>query len=264
MAIKMGKSTSINSVFKTFRLIESLQEPNSAYSLTEITKKLHLSIGSAQRITNSLIALGYLSKNKKTKKYRLTPKWLPIGFGVVASSEIRRIALPYLKQLYKETGESISLVIRDKDEVLYLDRLIAPDLVRFNIRAGLRMPMVSNSMGKAILAFLPSDEREEIIRRAILNNNATQEPVDEAEIRHELDIIRLRGYVVHRVQLTGGALSIAAPVVNQKGMAIAGFNIGMPPDTPMSDSIFDKNVQLLLRTANDISSEIGYLGYMEE
>ena len=264
MAIKMGKSTSINSVFKTFRLIESLREPNSEYSLTEITKKLDLSIGSAQRITNSLITLGYLAKDKKTKKYRLTPKWLPIGFGVAASSAIRRIALPYLKQLYKETGQSISLVMRDKDEVIYLDRLIAPDLVRFNIRAGLRMPMYSNSMGKAILAFLPYDERDVIVQKTVLNNNPGQEPVDEAEIKQELDIIRLRGYVVHRVQFTGGALAIAAPILNHKGIAIAGFNIGMPPDTSMSDSTFDKNIKLLLHTSEDISSEIGYLGYMED
>ena len=57
-------------------------EPNFEYSLTQITKKLKISIGSAQRITNSLITIGYLAKDKKTKKFRLTPKWLPIGFGI--------------------------------------------------------------------------------------------------------------------------------------------------------------------------------------
>jgi len=260
----MGKSTSINSVFKTFRLIESLREPNSEYSLTEITKKLDLSIGSAQRITNSLIVLGYLDKDKKTKKYRLTPKWLPIGFGVVASSEIRRIALPYLKNLYNETGESISLVIREKDEVIYLDRLIARDLIRFNIRAGLRMPLYSNSMGKAILAFLPDDERDGILQRTVLDNKSSLEAFNEFAIKQELDEIKQRGYVVHRVQLSGGALAIAAPILNPKGIPIAGFNIGMPPDTSMADDKFKRNAQLLLRTAGDISSEIGFLGHMEE
>ena len=166
---KFSGNNSINSLFKAFRVIEIFSEPNYEFNLTEIKNKLKISMGSVQRITNSLIALGYLSKDKKTKKFRLTPKWLPIGFGILAGSEIRKIALPHLKQLYKETGETVSLVVRDGDDVIYLERLITQDLIGFNIRAGLRRPMYPNSMGKAILAFLAEEERNEIIRRTVVN-----------------------------------------------------------------------------------------------
>lgn len=62
-------------------------------------------LGSAQRITNSLITIGYLAKDKKTKKFRLTPKWLSIGFGILAGLEIRKIALPHLKH-WRTTGQA--------------------------------------------------------------------------------------------------------------------------------------------------------------
>jgi IclR family transcriptional regulator, KDG regulon repressor len=260
----MGKIPSINSIFKTFRLIEIFTEPNFEYSLTEITKKLKISMGSAQRITNSLITIGYLAKDKKTKKFRLTPKWLPIGFGILAGLEIRRIALPHLKHLYKETGETISLVVRDGDEVIYVERLITQNLIGFNIRAGLRRPMYPNSMGKAILAFLPDDERNEILNRAVFNNGGQKQSLNKKEIIQELNKIKQQGYAVNRVQYSGGALAISVPILNHKGRAIAGINIGTPSNAPPDKKKFKEYVQLLMNTGEAISSEIGYIDYMGE
>ena len=260
----MGKIPSINSIFKTFRLIEIFSEPNFEYSLTEITKKLKISIGSAQRITNSLITIGYLAKDKKTKKFRLTPKWLPIGFGILAGLEIRKIALPHLKHLYKETGETISLVVRDGDEVIYVERLISQNLIGFNIRAGLRRPMYPNSMGKAILAFLPDDERHEILNRSVFNNGGQKQSLNKKEIIQELNKIKQQGYAVNQVQYSGGALAISVPILNHNGRAIAGINIGTPSNAPPDEKKFKEYVQLLMNTGAAISSEIGYMDYMGE
>jgi IclR family KDG regulon transcriptional repressor len=261
---KSSSNNSINSIFKTFRLIEVFSEPNYEFNLTEIKNKLKISMGSVQRITNSLVSMGYLAKDKKTKKFRLTPKWLPIGFGILAGSEIRKIALPHLKQLYKETGETVSLVVRDGDDVIYLERLITQDLIGFNIRAGLRRPMYPNSMGKAILAFLPEEERDEIINRTVRANKTTQELFNEQEIKQELIQIKQRGYAINQVQYSGGALAISVPILNHRGKAIAGINIGSPANNPPDDNKFKNFVQLLINTGKAISSEIGYMDYLGE
>jgi len=258
----MKKASTVNTVFRAFRLIEFLGAPNSEYSLTELSKKLDLSVGAIHRITNTLIQIGYLVKDEKTKKFRLTPKWLPIGFGILASLEIRKIALPYLKQLYKEIGETVSLVVRDGDDVIYLERLITQDLIGFNIRAGLRRPMYPNSMGKAILAFLPDNEQREIIKRTIAKSNGTGEPLDTDTILKELNQIRERGYAVNKVQYSGGALAISVPILNHQGQPIAGINVGFPLNKPQDEKKFNEFVQLLLDTGKAISAEIGYMDYM--
>jgi len=258
----MKNPTSINSIFKAFRLIELYQEPNAEFTLTELTKKVNLSIGAAQRITNSLIILGYLAKDKKTKKYRLTPKWLPIGFNVLASLEIRKLALPHLKQLYKQTGATVSLAVRHGDDVIYLERLITQDLIGFNIRAGLKRPMYPNSMGKAILAFMAEEERDEIIGRSVFKNKEAMDSGEKDGIIKELDQIKEQGYAVNKVQYSGGALAISVPILNHKGVPIAGINIGTPADHPPDKKKFNEYVQLLIRTGRAISSEIGYMDYM--
>ncbi len=260
----MKNPPTINSIFKMFRLVELLRDPDSEYSMTEFSKKLNISIGSVQRITNSLIALGYLAKNKKSKKYRLTPKWLPVGFGVLASLEIRKIALPYLKQLYKETGETVSLALRDADEVIYIERLLTPHLIGFNIRPGLRRPLYPNSIGRAILAFLPDDEKNEIINRFLSDNDFSRNSLDRPKIELKLNEIKQTGYTVNRVRYSGGALAIAVPVFDHLGAAIAGINIGMPPTVKTTNGNFQTNVQLLKRAGESISSELGFVGYWGE
>ncbi|MBN1381029.1 MAG: IclR family transcriptional regulator [Deltaproteobacteria bacterium] len=260
----MKKSSSINSVFKTFRLIDILSVPNAEYSLTEITKRLDLSIGAAQRITNSLMQIGYLAKDKKTKKYRLTPKWLSVGFGILAGMEIRKIALPHLKQLYKETGQTVSFVIRDGDEVIYIERLTTQDLIGFNIRTGLKRPMYMNSMGRAILAYLPVDDQAEILKRTISTNGNAKGSLKRDKMEAELKKIKQMGYAINRVSYSGGAMAVSVPIFNQKGKPIAGINIGMPPKTSPEDEHFHKMVEMLMKTGRTISSEIGYMDDMEE
>ena len=257
-------NNSINSIFKAFRLIELFREPNYEFTLSEISNKLKISMGSVQRITNSLIKIGYLVKDKKTKKYRLTPKWLPIGFGILAGLEIRKVALPHMKQLYRETGETISLVIRDGDDVIYVERLITQDLIGFNIRAGLRRPMYPNSMGKAILAFLSADEQEEILNRICFDTGDREQPFNKKDITSELNRIKQQGYALNQVRTSVGALAISVPILNHKGFPIGGINIGTPSNNPLDENKFQKYVQLLMTAGRTISSEIGYFDYREE
>ena len=103
----MKNVPTINVIFKTFRLVELLCEPNSEYSMTEFSKELNMSVGSVQRITNSLVSLGYLSKNPKTKKYKLTHRWLPVGFSILASLEIRKTALQTPLPMLPNCGRSV-------------------------------------------------------------------------------------------------------------------------------------------------------------
>jgi DNA-binding IclR family transcriptional regulator len=254
----------INVVFKTFRLIELLCEPTSEYSMTEFSKELDMSVGSIQRITNSLISLGYLAKDPKTKKYRLTKRWLPIGFSILAGLEIRKIALPHLKQLYKETSQTVSLALRDDSEVIYVERLLTPHLIGFNIRPGLKRPMYPNSIGRAILAFLPKQEKDKLIDRTIEMSKSTQKPLDRSEIEAKLAQIKQAGYTVHRVQFSGGALAVAVPIFDHLGAPIAGINIGMPPNIAPDNDIFQTNIQLLKKAGEAISSELGFVGYSGE
>jgi len=262
--LAMNKKSTVNTVFKAFSLIELLGAPNSKYSLTELSRELDISIGAVHRITNTLVQIGYLVKDEKTKKFSLTPKWLPLGFGILASLEIRKIALPYLKQLYKEIGETVSLVVRDGDDVIYIERLITQDLIGFNIRAGLRRPMYPNSMGKVILAFLPDDEKRSIISRYLSHNDNENELPTVTGIMKELNRIKVQGYAVNKVQYSGGALAISVPILNQQGQPIAGINIGFPLNSPPDEERFDELLKLLQNTGRAISVEIGYIDYMGE
>ena len=121
-----------------------------------------------------------------------------------------------------------------------------------------------NSMGRAMLAFLPEDEQNEILNRAASVTGNRDESLNVEEMKADLMKIKKMGYAVNRVSYSGGALAVSVPIFNQKGRPIAGINIGMPSNTAEDGEYFLKRLDWLMKTGATVSSEIGYMDNMDE
>lgn len=253
----MSQLLTINSVVNAFRLAECFCGPHAEFTLTELAKRLQLSMGAAQRITHTLTSLGYLRKNAKTKTYQLSAKWLSIGFAFLNHSELREITLPYLKQLNEETNETVSLAVLDGDEVLFVERVLTSRLITTNIKPGARRPLYVNSIGKVILAFLPDREREVVLNRIMSRDAATKGIIKRPEFDRELSKIRELGYVEN---FTEHLASYAVPLFKYDGEVVAGINICIPKARAFMSTIYKEYLPSLIDKGRRISSELGYTG----
>ena len=136
----MRNTLLINSIVNGFRLLECFAESQSRLTLMELVRKLNISVGSAQRITHTLMILEYLYKDPKTKTFQLTPKILSLGFAFLEHSGLREIVLPYLKKLNEITNETVNLAMLDGDEIVYIERVQTSHFITTNIRPGSRRP----------------------------------------------------------------------------------------------------------------------------
>jgi len=174
------------------------------------------------------------------------------------------MTLPYLKKLHEEINETISLAVRDGDEVLYIERIFTSHLIPYNIRPGLKRPLYPNSMGKAILAFLSNGEREEILNRLAFNKNTSKVTIDKKRIESELNKIKKIEYTVSRNKYGSGIIAIAVPIFNREGVAFAGMNISIPANHCSNDKIFNNYLKLLIETGKFVSMDLGYLANVSE
>jgi len=208
--------------------------------------------------------LGYLEKNQKTKKYRLSSKWLSIGYAFLNHFEFRKIALPHLKKLYEETSRTINLAINDDNEVLYIERISTSPLIAINIRPGLRRPLYPNAMGKAILAFLSDDERKAILTRIVSKMRIGKVKIERNRIERELAKIREVGHSESRITIGCEAIVAAVPIFNREGKAFGAMNIVLPINNDLNKKEFKRYTSLLMETGNHISSVLGYMENMNE
>src|SRR5215472_2595003 len=97
-----------------------------ALGISELAPELALTRSTTHRYVATLASLGYLGQDHSTRKYRLGPRVLDLGFSVLGSLELREIAAPHLRRLTDATGLTSNLGIRDDPDRL-LERI---DLVQ--------------------------------------------------------------------------------------------------------------------------------------
>jgi DNA-binding IclR family transcriptional regulator len=199
----MLKAIMDRAVARSFQLLEALARARGGARLSDLAAETGLQKSTAHRILGTLCALGYAEQDESSR-YRASLKTWELGAGVVAELPIRRAAAGFLQSLHRATGETVSLTILSGDDVVYLEKLVAPRPVRFLTRVGSRAPAVLTASGKAMLAVQP--DAAEVVARA----NARR-PINVSAIMAELDEVRRRGYAVSGY--SPGVTSIGAAVV---------------------------------------------------
>ena len=247
----------LNTVVKTFRVLEFLGESNSSYTLTKLAEKLTISIGTAQRITNTLIHLGYLAKDPETKNFHLTSKWIQIGLSVLHDLDLRQVAYPYLKKLNEETNETVSLGVIENFEVIIIERIETSHFITTNIRPGVRRPIHSNSIGKVILAFQDENQIKSILEKIQLTKYTDKTFVNINNFRNELKRIRKNGYSINDGEIDENIFAIGVPVLNNYDVSIAGINLVIPKARFSKSVVYEQYVPAIIRTGLQISKEFG-------
>jgi DNA-binding IclR family transcriptional regulator len=214
-------------------------------------------MGTAQRITNTLIHLQYLSNDPKTKTFHLTSKWLRIGFSVLNDLNLHKLAYPYLKELNEETNETVTLGVIDDNEVIIIERFETKHFITPNISPGVRRPIHINSIGRAILAFQNEDKIKEIINRIEFVKYTDKTIVDIDKFYDELKKIRKNSYSINDGEVDRDLFAIGVPILNNNNEAIAGISLVIPKARLSKSKVYKKYLPSIIEKGKLISKQIG-------
>jgi IclR family pca regulon transcriptional regulator len=228
--------------------------------VSEIGRALDLSHSTAHRYVATLAALRYLQQDPDTKRYRLGPRVLDLGFSAVNSMAVRRASAPHLQRLSDETGHTVNLAILDGSDIVYVDRCRAARPrqrdIDLDLHIGARLPAYCTAMGKALLAFLPEDRLAAVLEHVELVARGPNTIVDEAVFRDELAQIRETGIAVNDEELAYGLRSIAAPISTRAGEVSAALNLAVHRSMASTAELIERFAPAVRRTAAAISAEL--------
>ena len=164
-----GSTSTSQSLERGLAILSSFNSDRPLIGVSELSRDLDLSRSTAHRYIATLAQLGYLQQDPDSKRYRLGPRVLDLGFSAINSMDLREISAPHLRQLSDETGYTVNLAILDDVDVVYIERCrtARPGQrdIDLNLHVGARLPAYCTAMGKAILAFLPEDRLAEIMEQ---------------------------------------------------------------------------------------------------
>jgi IclR family transcriptional regulator, pca regulon regulatory protein len=256
-----GTGTS-QSLERGLAILSAFDSDRPLIGVSELSRELALSRSTAHRYIATLARLGYLQQDPDSKRYRLGPKVLDLGFSAINSMDVREISAPHLRRLSDETGHTVNLAILDGTDVVYIERCRTAQPgqrdIDLNLHVGARLPAYCTAMGKAILAFVPEDRREAIIERIDFVSRGPNTITDPAEFRAELERIRVSGFAVNDEELAYGLRSIAAPIQAHSGEVLAALNLAVHRTMSTMDELIARFGPAVKQTAEDISLGMGH------
>jgi DNA-binding IclR family transcriptional regulator len=216
----------VHSLERGLDLIELLARANPEKTLKELSQEAGFNISTAHRILNALKSRGYVRQEATNSKYKLTFKLFELGNRVVEKLNLREEAVPLLKNLAEKTGESAYLTILDEDEALCLERIDGYQYVKIlALKVGGRMPLHLGAGPRVLMAYLPEEEIDRIIKLKGLSAWTKKSPTDPAKLKRTLEKIRKDGYALSMEDVVEGAGALGCPVKSWKGEVVAGISI---------------------------------------
>jgi IclR family pca regulon transcriptional regulator len=209
-------------------LLQLFTRQKPEHKLTEIADGLGLSRSATYRLVYTLEKDQFLRRDPVTRRYRLASKVMSLGFEFLNAEPLTDIAQPYLRTLSDLARAVAHLVIRDGCHVVYLARVAPPVALVTNLQIGARLPAHVTATGRILLAYLSEDGLREIYDLIRREPEMVKPPTSFDALRSVAHADRQRGYVFSRSVFDPAVYSLAAPVMDRNGAAVAAVNVVAP------------------------------------
>ncbi len=217
------------SIFRTAQILDVIRRKFEGYTFKQLSEALNFPQSSLWGILSDLVRLEFLILDPETKKYSLGPRVLLLAASYLANQDIVQIGRPFVRRAVQLTGESSTLLVRYKNEVLFVNREDCDNISMISTaRVGQRGPMYATSGGKAMLAYLSDEDLGDYLSSVELIPCAKHTITNPDILIKELESIRDGALARTRDEFNDGMSAIGAPIFDMFGEAIAAIDVPVP------------------------------------
>ena len=242
-------------VEKALRLLEVIREEQPVRPGV-LTSRLGITRSNVHRLLATLEELSYVERNSDSA-YRLGLKAFVLGSGVMRRDELLKAARAKMIALSELANENVNLGVRLGKEVLYLDKVERPHLLKLDQVIGGTDPLHCTALGKVLLSDADSNGLRQYLKKATLVPRTAKTITDPGTMVNHMDQVRRQGYATDLEELSEGIHCVAAPIRDHTGLVIAALSVSAPA-IRLTRSRIAKIRDDLLRTTKDISIRLGY------
>jgi DNA-binding IclR family transcriptional regulator len=199
---------------------------------------------------------GLVVQDAETGKYQLGPGLLMLGNAYLDTQELRARSLTWADVLASRSGEAVWVAVLTGDHVFVVHHAFRPEGAVQILEVGASVPWSTCALGKAIVAFLPPDDRKALLSAELpaLTGWSVTDPTAVAE---QLEAVVKSGYALEDQESALGDAGIAAPVFDRSGGVAGAIGIIGPIERIFDDSARQEHIVAVREVARHLSRELG-------
>ena len=253
------RSSLVQSVERATSILKSFSSNEPELGVGEISRRVGIPKSTVFRLLATLEEGGLISQNPDTGLYRLGIGLLVLANNAMVSTDLQRVARPYLRLLASELNETVTLTVLDGHDVVNLELFASTERLIMRVGwIGRRMPIHATSSGKAIIAF-KSEEGQKNILPSVLQKFTSHTITDHEKLKTELRQVREKNYAIALEEMEYGLSAVSAPIRNYEGQVMACVSVSGPSNR-LTEEYIHEIIPKLLETSTQLSSELGYKG----
>jgi DNA-binding IclR family transcriptional regulator len=244
---------------KSLRLLRwMLNASGDDWGVRELAHALDLPPSTVHRLLAALEREGMMESNPGTERYRIGLEFYHMAWRAQAKFSIRELALPFLRTLAADSGETTFLALYDRSrmQMMFAAVVDTQHPYRYILPLNEWVPIHAGASGQAIMAYLSLEERQAIINSKGLAPVTPLSITDPALLEVALAKVRAQGYAITQGQRIPESVSIAAPIWGPEERVLGDIAVTMP-EYRFGPGVEARLAPLVTFCAGRIAKELG-------
>jgi IclR family transcriptional regulator, pca regulon regulatory protein len=219
-----GDPNFMTSLARGLIVIQAFTQQSPQMTISQLSAKTGLSRAAVRRCLYTLTKLGFAGAEDGSR-YSLRPRMLTLSHTYTASNTLSTAAQPILERMSAALRESFSVATLDGEDIVYIARTQVNRIMAVDLHIGSRLPAYCTSMGRVLLAYLPTEQLEQYLAKAVLTPHTNRTITSVEKLRLALRNVRRNGYALVDQEYEVGLRSLAVPVYAPSGRVVATVNL---------------------------------------
>jgi len=244
----------LEALARGLRVVEAFGRERRWLTLSDVARMVDLPRASVRRTLVTLVKLGYAEVDDRL--FRLTPRILTLAGAYLSSNAISDIVQPALERLSDELGEACSAAVLDGADIVMIAHASPNRMLPVSAQIGFRLPALSTSLGRILLATLDDKQVDAQLACAKLSKLTPATVTDKAELRREIAKARTDGFALVDQEAESGFRSISVPLKRRDGRTVAALNVGVHTERVALDAMRKVFLPRLRALADDMAAQL--------
>lgn len=253
---KPDNQTTIEAVDRAFRVVEVLRDLDGA-GVTKIANNLGWAKSTVHTHLRTLEENEYVVRERD--QYVLASRFLDFGEYIKNRKRVYTLVQPKLEELADRTDERVQFIVNEHGYGVYVRIATGEHAVSTGAKLGRHRSILhASAAGKAILAYLPQEQVEEIIEYRGLPRHSENTITDSDELFAELSTIHDRGYAFNHEEHINGLKAVAVPVKNSNEEVLGSISVAGAARRMQGEWFQEELPELVLGAANEVELDLAY------